>query len=422
MKRSQTVWLSIIGLIMAVVLLMLSACASVDKGMMSVSNAISSPDPVTGERQINLVSEQEEINKAEEITKQILTEARNKGIKIDGDTEYYDRVVTVFNQLQKVVHRKHLPWEIHVIASEVQNAFTIGGGKVFLSTGMFGSDIGLKTDDELAAVISHEMAHVAARHTSEGTGKRAIAKLADKDLRKDAMFDASFTTIQEDEADKYSVIYSALAGYDPTAGIMIWKRLHNALGSYAGDMLYDHPLNDDRTHNMEGYAKEAQQYYISGKINPDHESLLINNAVFSYRTSENPEAGKGGGVLALLETTVNTANEVLEAKLEEINRQNKQLEQEKLAASRLFFRDLKIDYAQGGGKGLFGLAINPSMHEIKQAFVLVEYKSGGLVVLSEKLPWSAMIPHEKKQFGIVLKQIQYDSVSIRPIYVQLSEE
>lgn len=400
---------------------MLSACASIDKGMMEVSNSVSSTDPVTGQRQINLVSEDEEVRKAEDATKQILTEERNKGIKIDSDTLYYNRVSDVFNKLKKVVHRKHLPWEVHVIESEQWNAFTIGGGKVFIFTGIFQSEVGLKTDDELAAVLAHEMAHVTARHASEGGGKLAIAKLADKNLR-DNSFNASFTTIQEDEADKYSVIYSALSGYDPAAGITIWKRMHDASGSYTRDMLYDHPLNDDRAHNMEVYAGKARQYYIPGRINPNHELLFVNNTVFSYSSSHGPKAGEGGGFLSLLETVANTTSEVLSARTEQSKREIKQIEQEREASTRLLFRELQIAYAQGGGLGLFGAAINPSGHEIKQAFVVVEYLSGQSVLFQEKIGWTPMSPYEKRKFGIPLKQIKYDHVLIRPVYVQLSDK
>ncbi len=155
----------------------LTGCASIDRGLMSVSDAVSSRDPVTGQRQINLVSEDQEIQKAEEITRQILSVARQKGAKIDAETLYYERVSRVFDRLKQVVHRKNLPWEIHVLESPEWNAFTVGGGKAFVFTGIFQTDVGLKDDNELAAVLAHEMAHVAARHASEKGGKLAIAKL-----------------------------------------------------------------------------------------------------------------------------------------------------------------------------------------------------------------------------------------------------
>lgn len=400
----------------------LGGCASIDRGMMSVSDAVSSRDPVTGQRQINLDSEEQEIQKAEEITQQILSEAKQKGAKIDGATPNYERVARVFSRLKQVVHRKHLPWEVHVLESPDWNAFTIGGGKVFVLTGIFQTEIGLKDDNELAAVLAHEMAHVAARHASEKGGKLAIAKLSDKKLKKQQSFEASFTTNQEDEADKYSAIYMALAGYEPSAGVTVWKRMHQAGGSYTGNMLFDHPLNDDRAKNMTKYASAVQQYYKPGSLNPEHENLLSNNSLFSYAKVSTAKAGEGGGFASLLETVTNTYSEVTAAKIETRKRQMKQLEQERVAAQRLQFGRLQIANASGGGQGLFGVAVNSSGKEIVQAMVVLEYLKGQTLLLKDEMQWPVMRVNEQKEFGIPLKPIQYSSVSIRPVYVRLVGE
>ncbi|WP_260291283.1 M48 family metallopeptidase [Sedimenticola hydrogenitrophicus] len=397
----------------------LTGCASVDRGMMAVSDGISSRDPVTGQRQINLVSEEQEIRQAEEAMQQILSEAKQKGIKTDGDTPHYEKVTRVFNRLKEVVQRKQLPWEIYVLDSPKWNAFTIGGGKVFVLSGIFQGEIGLKDDSELAAVLAHEMAHVAARHASERGGKLAIAKLADKGLRKEKGFDASFTTNQEAEADKYSALYMALAGYNPSVSVIVWKRMHQASGSYTGDMLFDHPLNDDRAKSMVKYASAVQQYLVPGEINPEHEKLLINNALYSYSKPSTAKAGEGGGFAALLETVANSYVEATEAKTEQLKRQTKKLEQERQAAQRLQFGRLQIANANGGGRGLFGVAVNTTGRQITQAVVALEYLNGQTVLVRDEMQWAGMQPYEQKEFGIPLKQIRYGSVSIRPVYVQL---
>ncbi len=409
-------------LISVVLAVVLTGCASVDRGMMAVSDGISSLDPVTGQRQINLVSEEEEIRQAEEASRQILSEAKQKGIKTDGDTQHYEKVNRVFNRLKSVVHRKQLPWEIHVLDSPEWNAFTVGGGKVFVLSGIFQGDIGLKDDSELAAVLTHEMAHVAARHASEKGGKLTIAKLADSGLRKEKGFDASFTTNQEAEADKYSALYMALAGYDPSVGVLVWKRMHQAKGSYTGDMLFDHPLNDDRAKSMVKYASSVQQYLIPDEINPGHENLLINNALYSYSKPPTTKAGEGGGITALLETLANSYVEATEAKTEQLKRQSKQLEQEHQAAKRLQFGRLKIANANGGGRGLFGVAANISGRPITHAVIAMEYMNGQTILLKDEIKWTTMQPYEQKEFGIPLKQIRYSTVTIRPVYVQLLGE
>lgn len=402
--------------------LLLTGCATIDRGMMTVSDVISSTDPVTGQRQVSLVSEDQEINDAEGFTRQILSEAKQKGSKIDDETPYYERVSRVFDRLKEVVHRKHLPWEIHVLESPEWNAFTIGGGKVFVFTGIFQTELGLQDDNELAAVLAHEMGHVAARHASEKSGKLAIAKRASKKLRKEKRFDASFTTIQEDEADRYSAIYMAIAGYDPSAGVRVWKRMHQAAGSYTGDMLFNHPLNDDRARNLAKYASAAQQYYRPDSIHSDHEKILENNALFAYRKPSTTKAGEGGGFAAFLETVANTYKEVTDARIEQSKREIKRMEQERVAAQRLRFDKLQVADARGGGRGLFGIAVNNSGKAITQAVVVLEYWNGQATLLKDEIQWSAMQPHEQKEFGILLRPIQYSSVSLRPVYVQLAGE
>jgi|GEM_PF-2862343 predicted Zn-dependent protease len=411
-----------IRLFSVVLVFALTGCASIDKGMMAVSDGISSRDPVTGQRQIILVSEEQEIRQAEEAQRQILSQAKQKGIKIDGETPYYERVNRVFNRLKTVTHRKQLPWEVHVLDSPEWNAFTVGGGKMFVFSGIFQGEVGLRDDSELAAVLAHEMAHVSARHASEKGGKLAIAKLADKGLRKEKGFDASFTTNQEAEADKYSTLYLALAGYDPSVGVRVWNRMHQAMGSYTGDMMFDHPLNDDRAKNMVKYASAVQQYFVPGEINPEHEKLLTNNALYSYSKPSTAKAGEGGGFAALLETVANSYAEVTEAKTEQLKRQTKQLEQQRLAAQRLQFGRLQVANASGGGRGLFGVAVNTSGKQISHAIVALEYLNGQTVLMRDEIPWSPMQPYEQKEFGIPLKQIRYSSVSIRPVYVQLIGE
>lgn len=405
-----------------VLIVALTGCASIDEGMMAVSDGISSRDPVTGQRQINLVSEEQEVRQAEEFQQQILSQAKQKGVRINEDTPYYEMVIRVFERLKVVTHRKHLPWEVHVLDLPDWNAFTIGGGKVFVLSGIFHGEIGLRDDSELAAVLAHEMAHVSARHASEKGGKLAIAKLVDRGLRDEVGFDASFTTNQEAEADKYSALYLALAGYDPSVGVRVWNRMHQATGSYTGDMMFDHPLNDDRAANMVKYAAAAQQYVIPGEINPKHEQLLMSNALYSYSNSSAVKAGEGGGFLALLETIANSYVEATEAKTEQAKRQTKQLEQQRLASHRLRFEGLQVANAVGGGRGLFGVAVNTSGKQISRAIVVLEYLNGQVVLMRDEVQLPAVQPYEKKSFGIPLKQIQFSSVSIRPVYVQLLGE
>ncbi len=300
--------------------LLLSSClSSIDKGLMKVGDKISVVDPITGKREISFESKAQERIRADKQAKQLLADFKKKGLKIDAKNKDFYRVQKAFNRLKKVIHRQDLNWEVHLIEDKNWNAFTIGGGKVFVYTGIFQGPAAIQNDDELAAILAHEIAHINARHSSEGQSKLLASKLLDKKLRSSA-YQASFTTIQEDEADRYSVIYSALAGYDPRAGAKIWRRMHKVFGSKPANLLYDHPLNNDRALSLEHYGNAAFRYYKKDHINSNHQNILASNVIFSHQKRSNIKAGEGGGVISILETLGNAYIEAEKAKKEQKSR------------------------------------------------------------------------------------------------------
>jgi predicted Zn-dependent protease len=307
-------------------ILLLAGCGSLkegffkaDKFLMNVSDKISKIDPITGKREINFESQTAEVKRTQKQTAFLLKQFKIKKLKIDAQNKEFSQVVRVFNQLKQVVHQPNLPWEVHLIEDKGWNAFTIGGGKIFVYTGIFQGKFAIRSDDELAAILAHEMAHVNARHASEGQGKRILSKILDKRLRSQ-VYQASFTTLQEDEADRYSVVYMALAGYNPQKASVIWKRLDYYLGSQPVSNLYDHPLNKTRALNLARYAQSAKMYYQAGIINKHSGSLLRHNQVFSYRRLSKIRAGSGGGLTSLLEVFGNAYLEAEKAKKEQAKR------------------------------------------------------------------------------------------------------
>ena len=129
-------------------------------------DAIAPRDIVTGQRSLNLESEPAEIQRATQQMQQIIGASKSKGVGFDADSEMMDRLRTMMHKIAGVSHRPSIPWEIHLIESPTVNAFAIGGGKVFFYRGVFG-DKGLinpNDDNEIAAVLAHEMAHNTLRH------------------------------------------------------------------------------------------------------------------------------------------------------------------------------------------------------------------------------------------------------------------
>lgn len=73
------------------ILLAIGSCANVDRNLMKVSNAISSPDPVTGAREITLMSEQAEIRQGAQSSQKIMQEIQKKGLRRDGQLPEFSR-------------------------------------------------------------------------------------------------------------------------------------------------------------------------------------------------------------------------------------------------------------------------------------------------------------------------------------------
>lgn len=393
----------------------LTACTAADQMLLDAADSVSGVDPVTGERQISLMDEQEEVSRASAFSQELLSRSRASGIRLDEQLTEYGIVNKVFSRLLKVVHRKHLPWELHLIDKPDFNAFTVGGGKIFAYRGLFSSALGVRNEAELAAVLAHEMAHVTARHASEGQGKLLIAKMFDKGAR-NRVFDASFTTIQEDEADRYSVLYLALAGYDPMAGAAIWDRFHASMGSHSDSLLHDHPLNAERAANIRKYAKLARQYYRRGMLNPDHERVLANNDLYRTSSSDKTEVGEGAGVVAVLDTLASSYSEINQASREKKRRTGQQHKETDYARSAIYFENLQLAQTPGGYV-LKGQAINRSGRGIQQAVISLNYYVDEKIVKSSTLQWRPLAPGAIDTFTIKLEDIRFSRVDISPVYV-----
>lgn len=288
-------WCSLILLPLSL-LLVFSGCAALDQHAGRLADAFAPADPVTGARTLNLTSEQQESQQAEQHLAQFLDESRASGARIDveADPALFAKLQEMLRRIAPISHRPGLPWEVHLIENEAPNAFAIGGGKVFFWTGITKL---AQCDEEIAAVMAHEIAHNACRHITEGQSAR-IVSLFSKSLAKPsraAYYQAAYTTESEDEADRVSLLYLALAGYDPVAASRIWFRAHEESGSDPGSYLYDHSLNLDRARKTAQSAEIARRYYIGpGQVNPEHERLRVDNDLI-------PKAQESTGVAALVE-------------------------------------------------------------------------------------------------------------------------
>jgi len=190
----------------------------------------------TGREDIMFVGTDKEVNIGKSIAESI---EKNKEIKLDPDPLMTERVNNIGQKIASVSDRKEVKYSFRVIDKDDVNAFALPGGYVFIFKGLVDK---VSKDDELAAVIAHEIAHVVARHSIKrlqgGVGYNILQILmaVTGAGRSDAgRIDAAFGQLimsysREDEAlaDKLAVKYLKEAGYDPWAVVSLLKKLQAA--------------------------------------------------------------------------------------------------------------------------------------------------------------------------------------------------
>jgi predicted Zn-dependent protease len=171
-------------------------------------------------------------------------------------------------------------WEFVVFDDDDQvNAFAMPGGKVAVYTGIFKV---AKTEDDLAVVIGHEVAHVAAGHGNERVTQQLLAAggaLAlqfgtnDLDSQTRQMLMAAYgagstlgfllpySRYHESEADEIGLIYAAKAGYDPRAAIGFWQRMEALKSGSPPEFLSTHPSGATRVKKLNALMPEAYNIY-----------------------------------------------------------------------------------------------------------------------------------------------------------------
>lgn len=177
-------------------------------------------------------------------------------------------------------------WEFVLFENEQPNAFALPGGKVGVYTGILEIT---KDDNGLAAVLAHEVGHVAARHGGERISQQmALAGLAtglaiglsQEDRRTQQWAFLGFgiaatvgavlphSRYQESEADRLGLIYMAKADYPPKEAIAFWQRFRDynqKKGGKPPPFLSTHPADEKRIADLQKLLPEAEVYYKNGQ-------------------------------------------------------------------------------------------------------------------------------------------------------------
>ncbi len=296
--------------------LSVAGCADIDKALYDVSNSVSSVDRVTGERSLNFYNREDQIAKSNAEVEQLLSQKyTSQGKKLNGqlDPAGYKRVQEIFRRVHQVSHMRGEQWDVILIPEDSFNAFVTGGSFVIVHEGLLKE---LKSDDELAYVIGHEIAHVSADHVYESQSYSVGAMMAGSKSAQRDSFQSAFTHKNEEEADMIGLLYSTLAGYNPEKAALSWERMGDKYG-YHATTYSTHPIAIERAENLRKWALAYKQYYMPGKINPNYAEILRSNSVFGKQEESMAAPGEGAGVGAFFGTVLGSLSTRENAKQEE---------------------------------------------------------------------------------------------------------
>lgn len=250
--------------------LVISACSSV---------------PVTGRKQLNIVSDTEVLSSSLTQYQSYMKSARKSdnpqrnaqvervGKRIAAATEAYLRSVGAESEIG------NFAWEFNLVQNDQLNAFCMPGGKIVVYEGLLNIT---ENDDELAVVVGHEVAHAVAKHSNErmsqqllaqyGSGvlgsalsgqSAAVRQLAGQVYGLGANYGVilPFSRKHESEADNIGLLFMRLAGYNPQVAVSFWKKMSAAGSSNVPEFASTHPSDKRRIADIEKELPRVMKKY-----------------------------------------------------------------------------------------------------------------------------------------------------------------
>jgi metalloendopeptidase OMA1, mitochondrial len=227
--------------------------------------------PVTGRSQLIVLPESQDAQMGLDAYQQILAESN-----VSTNQALARRVQEVGRRIAAASPHPDWDWQFTLIENEEPNAFALPGGKVGVHTGLFQV---AKNDDQLAAVMAHEVGHAIARHGAERMSQQVLmqAGLAGLGMASGpgyAQLAAQAATLvvilpysrtQEAEADHIGLIYMAEAGYDPREAIALWQNFESFGGQRPPEFLSTHPAPGSRIENLQALLPQAMPNYEANR-------------------------------------------------------------------------------------------------------------------------------------------------------------
>ena len=265
MRKTMKRWMGAWGALM-----LLAGCSSV---------------PLTGRKQVLLVSDQEVLSSSlTQYNDYIKTATKSSnakqsamvtrvGQKIAAATEQYLRQ----NGLESEV--KNFAWEFNLVKDQQLNAFCMPGGKIVVYEGLLGI---VSSDDELAVVVGHEVAHAVAKHSNERMSQQlmaqygaailgqavsnrstAVQQLATSVYGIGAQYGVMlpFSRKHESEADYMGLVFMTMAGYNPDVAVGFWQKMSAGGSGSVPEFMSTHPSDATRIAEIKKWLPEIKAKY-----------------------------------------------------------------------------------------------------------------------------------------------------------------
>jgi predicted Zn-dependent protease len=230
-----------------------------------------------------LVSAKQLEQGAQTAYKQELSKANQKG-QLNKDNAQTARVRAIAQRLipHTGVFRNDAPgwaWEVNVINSAEVNAWCMPGGKIAVYTGLIQKLNA--SDDEIAAVMGHEIAHALREHARERASQQMNAGIlatgasialgggqgtADMaGMVANLTYNLPNSRLHETEADRMGVELAARAGYDPHAAVALWQKMQKVAGNGGPQWLSTHPSSDTRIRDLTDYSARVMPLFEAAR-------------------------------------------------------------------------------------------------------------------------------------------------------------
>jgi predicted Zn-dependent protease len=241
--------------------------------------------PISGRNQLNLVSDsevlqsslasyKEYISKAQLSTQTVKSEQVTRvGRKIAAATEAYLNSHGMSDQV------KNFAWEFNLVRDNQLNAFCMPGGKIVVYEGIMNI---ISSDDELAVVLGHEVAHAVAKHSNERLSQQkaleyggAILGAITQNASQNTQAIASqvfglganygvmlpFSRKHETEADNIGLVLMTMAGYNPDCALTFWQKMSAGSTNTKAEFMSTHPSDASRIANLQKQLPKVKQEY-----------------------------------------------------------------------------------------------------------------------------------------------------------------